>query len=424
MMYYLYSILLEVIYFFLLLLLPRKSKLFQQLNSRKSSLTLSNSGGRNAVFFVSSAGELEQAIPLCDQLKQLGIKSHIFVFSLSGIEFAKKTGIEYETYLAPIDSIFRWSSILDSLKPELVFVVRWEFWPTFLKLSSKYTKKVSCINVSFDISRMNLTKKTIYKFFFGYFSYLFTVEQRDYDIASQLCVEESSKVFLSGDTKYDRVVERAIVFSRKEDERLTAIVDWKSDKKLLIIGSGWKDDWELVLDTYFQNKNLIVDWKLIIAPHDLSDRNLSKLYEKIEALGLKYDVLSRSIKDMDSNIVVVDSIGLLAKLYRLSDVAFVGGGLHHRVHNVLEPSCFGKPVAFGPKCDTSQEAIKLLENKLSTVVDTNDALYNWWIELSDDSFRKALESKLIQYVDSLTGATSRILNTVVGEANDEKANYK
>ena len=107
--------------------------------------------------------------------------------------------------------------------------------------------------------------------------------------------------------------------------------------------------------------------------------------------------------------MVVDSIGLLAQLYQCCSVAFVGGALHHRVHNVLEPTCYGLPIAFGPKYQTSKEAIELVNENLATVVSNNSELDVWWRKMDDKTQRKELECRLKSHIQNLGGASNRII---------------
>ena len=144
-MIYFYSLILEFIYFLLKLVMPRNSKLYSQLAGR-GLVTEGVDSKKNYVFlYVSSAGELDQALPLAKSFRNLDFEPIIFCFSKSGIEFANKTNCEFQVYLSPIDSIFRWKKVFEAYKPAYSFVVRWELWPVFIILSKMYTKKVSCI---------------------------------------------------------------------------------------------------------------------------------------------------------------------------------------------------------------------------------------------------------------------------------------
>ena len=126
--------------------------------------------------------------------------------------------------------------------------------------------------------------------------------------------------------------------------------------------------------------------------------------------------------ESSSDILVVDSIGQLAQLYSVCDIAFVGGGLHYRVHNVLEPVVLALATAFGPHFDTSKEAIEVVNKELATVVIDESELYSWWSRMAEISYREAIKDKIVSHVNKLGGATSRIVEDL-GVLDSEQKTY-
>ena len=304
-----------------------------------------------------------------------------------------------------------------------MFVVRWEFWPVFLYLAKKSQSRLTCIDLSFNLSKVSQFKKSIYKFFLSKFDFIFLVEADDLPICETMDLDKSSVLKIIGDTKYDRVVERVRNNFCNDRASFKLVEDWVGGQNVIVVGSAWKDDWMVLLESFKSNSQLN-DWKVIIAPHDISKDNISCLISDINHYNQSFTVLSDSRLCNDSRILIVDSIGLLASLYKLSDLSFVGGGLHHRVHNVLEPACYGKPVAFGPRYKTSKEAIKLVASKLATVVSNSDEFKAWTSTFSTSQERNILEKKLIVFINSLTGASKRAIVTVLGDVYVEKASRK
>ncbi len=403
-MIYCYSLILEVIYFLLKLVMPRNSKLYSQLAGRTFAIEGIDSKDSFVFLYVSSAGELDQALPLAKSFKGMGFEPIIFCFSKSGIEFAMKTNCEFQVYLSPIDSIFRWKRIFEAYKPEYSFVVRWELWPVFIILSKMYTKKVSCIDVSFSSKKKSYFSRKLLSWLLGKFDGIYLVEKSDLKNVSILGIS-LNHVKVVGDTKYDRVISRA--GSIKKDS-VDSYLEFLSSKSSIIVGSAWQKDWNLILDAYCQNRSSLSSWKIIIAPHDISPSNIDLLTADLQNRDLSFSIASRGIES-SADILVVDSIGQLAQLYSICDIAFIGGGLHYRVHNVLEPSCFGLPSAFGPLFDTSKEAIELVANELATVVIDESELYSWWIKMAENLYREAIKVKIVSHVNNLGGATARIV---------------
>ena len=418
-MIYIYSILIEGLYFLLLMIIPKKSKLHIQLKDRNKIEMEYDSSLRYMFFYVSSAGELDQALPLAKLFKERGYEPLIFCFSKSGIEFAIKTNCEFKVMLSPIDSIFRWKKIFDLYRPNYTIVVRWEFWPIFLILSKMYTKKVSVVDVSFDSRKRSFISKQLLKWFFKKFDNIYLVSHHGISQLNRLGVS-SAGVQVAGDTKYDRVISRSKTAFKGDMNKYREFI---GSANSIIVGSAWQKDWRIVLNTYLGNIDSLGDWKLLIAPHDISPANIDLLKSDLRDRNLIYNLASQHI-DVTCPILIVDSIGLLAKLYSICDLAFVGGAMHYRVHNVLEPSCFGMPVAFGPLFDTSQEAKELINKQLATVVNSESDLYSWWSAMQNIDFRNQQSKQILSHVSGLGGASSRIIEDLGVLANGKEAYNK
>ena len=411
-MLYIFSFFTESLFLFFRILAILSPSLGRQISGRNQVSLEFDSAKKYIFIYVSSAGELEQGIPVAEQMKLRGYESIFFCFSKSAIEFAEKIDINFTVLLSPIDSIFRWDGIFKKFKPEYSIVVRWELWPCFIFLSKKYTKKVLCIDVSFSKEKKSISKMVL-SHLLNQFNKIYLVDKNDVHHTNKLGIPES-KLKIVGDTKYDRVISRA---QNIKDNDLSKFDFISKKSKTLIIGSAWEADWKCVIDTYISETHLERDWKVLIAPHDLSVENLDSLTKFLKKVDLSFSLYTDGI-DPNHNIIVIDTIGLLASLYKVCDLAFVGGALHHRVHNVLEPSCFGLPVAFGPHYKTSKEAISLVGNNLATVVKNRNDLSEWWLRLSVESERETYKKQIIEHVNHLGGATSKII-TNLGLVSDE-----
>ncbi len=216
-------------------------------------------------------------------------------------------------------------------------------------------------------------------------------------------------VTVSGDTRFDRVFEIT-----KQNNQLDFISTFKNNKYTLVAGSTWKEDEVLLVD--YINNNASENEKFIIAPHNVTTLDVLELKNSI----LKKTVLfsernNNNLKDFQ--VFIIDTVGILTKVYSYADIAYVGGGYTKTgVHNVLEPATFGIPVIIGPNYHKFNEAVEMVENKSCFVTDSSQklsVLLNKFFQRED--YRQETGRKALNYVVNKTGATTKILNYLENE---------
>ncbi|HSZ32810.1 MAG TPA: hypothetical protein VK772_05840, partial [Puia sp.] len=187
-----------------------------------------------------------------------------------------------------------------------------------------------------------------------------------------LGIEES--VFVSGDTRFDRVIEIAEAL-----QPLQVIEAFCTDHLVIVAGSTWEED-EEELDHY---ANTHPDVKFIIAPHEIDESHLKDM-EALFRNSIRYSVLEKQYlspkppelqsADLEKvNVLIIDNIGMLARLYSYAKICYVGGGFgDDGVHNVLEAAVYGKPVITGPVIEKYIEVMELAD--LGGVIIIDNAL--------------------------------------------------
>ncbi len=369
------------------------------------------------VFFASSAGEYEQALPLIAAIKKKNsaVGAVLILFSESGIRFAASQGESTPVIKAPWDNIFSWISLFKVLKPTATIVIRYELWPGFLKIA-KYFGPLYLVNgVASHSAQGSRIASSVQSYLVKSFNKIFVVNDRDQSFFTHKLGYPASQVVVSGDTKYDRVRER---LSLREHKRATLEqhldASWGRRKRLLL-GSGWHQDIEALLEAFAALKSSRNDWQIIIAPHDTSEAMVVWIEKHCFQLGFKVARFSqREHLDSTVAILVIDSVGLLPEFYGCVDMAFVGGAMHFRVHNVLEPAIRGIPICFGPLHTTSKEAVHLVSHKLATVITDADSI-KVFME-SNISNDKSQNKARKQEVEKLCGATQRVIAELHGVA--------
>jgi len=359
------------------------------------------------LFFCSSAGEYEQAKPLILHYGTCAKTYILIVFhSQSGFDFARVRNEKNDYCLAPADAVWSWGSIFAAVNPRATFVIRYELWPAFLETAAKYSKLYLVNGSAPKNASNNKIKKSLQSVLLKYFNKVFVVDENEAKNFSHNYSITPDKIIVTGDTKYDRVMQLAQVKS------LPTIIktaqEMFSNKLILVLGSCYKEDILLLTNAIKKSKQLLDNWHVILVPHELDETNLNWISHHLQTEKLAFSFIDSS--KPNTQVTIVDKVGLLTSIYGIANLAWVGGAIHNRVHNVLEPASYGVPLAFGPNYHTSHEAIKLVASKKADVILDPDQFMEWWTKHSEET--QTSKHDVLKYMTSLCGATSIILKEV------------
>lgn len=303
-------------------------------------------------FHAASLGEYEQGLPVIEAIKQHYPNHKIVLtfFSPSGYEVRKKNTIADVTVYLPLDTISNAKQFVQLVHPEKVFFIKYEFWPNYLK----ELKNQNC--KTYLISGIFRKKQLFFKWYGGFyrkalhtFDYFFVQNESSKTLLKSIGF---TNVKVSGDTRFDRVVS---ILER--DNTLDFIQQFINNKTTIVIGSSWPKDEELLVN-YINNSS--DDVKFIIAPHNIKAEQITNIKSQIT----KSSVLFSEKDNVDVSkyaVFIIDTIGILTKIYSYADIAYVGGGFGNPgVHNILEPATFGIPVVIGPNYSHFSEATALV----------------------------------------------------------------
>ena len=355
-------------------------------------------------FHVSSLGEYEQALPLLEAIKEKN-KYQIVLsfFSPSGYEIVKnkKNPADCILYLA-WDTRKNVKRFLDIINPTYVFFVKYDLWPNYLSELKKRQIKTYLISGIFTAHHQFFKPYNIWlKNTLKAFTHFFVQDENSKKILQN---QGFKNVSVTGDTRFDRVYQIVQTPMVKPD----FIRNFKDDKLLFVAGSTWQTGEELIAD-YLNNTT--PDFKTVIAPHNISRKHIKNLLSK----GLKNYILYSEITpntDLKKyNILILNTIGLLNKVYRFSDWVYIGGGFGKSIHNIQEPAVFGNPILTGPKIYKFKEAVDL-EKAGGLVVIKGKTGFEEEMKLlaTDEKIRKQRGRIVKQYVETNLGATAKILN--------------
>ena len=355
-------------------------------------------------FHAASLGEYEQGLPVIEKIKEKYPSHKIIVtfFSPSGYEVRKNNTVADCTVYLPLDTQKNAKQFIELTNPELVFFIKYEYWPNYLNELKKRNIKTYLIS---GILREN---QAFFKWYGGFyrkalnaFDFFFVQNESSKQLLQSL---GHQNVLVSGDTRFDRV--STIL---EKDNTLNFIAEFKDNKITVVVGSSWPKDEEIIAQyiNEYSNENV----KFIIAPHNIKAEqiaNLKTLITKPTVLFSEKENQSLS----DQQVFIIDTIGILTKIYSYADIAYVGGGFGNPgIHNILEPATFGIPIVIGPNYSHFAEATALVKLEGCVSIANNKDLLETFDDLiykPDIRFQKGAICR--QFVQQNKGATAIILN--------------
>ncbi|MEY4964159.1 MAG: hypothetical protein RLZZ323_1478 [Bacteroidota bacterium] len=356
-------------------------------------------------FHAASLGEYEQGLPVIEKIKIKYPNHKIIVsfFSPSGYEVRKNNTAADATVYLPLDTVKNAKKFIHLIHPDLVFFIKYEFWPNYLNELKKQQIP------TYLISGIFREKQAFFKWYGGFyrkaleaFTYFFVQNESSLKLLHRL---GKTNAVVSGDTRFDRV---ATILEK--DNSLDFIETFKNNTTTIVIGSSWPKDEELVLN--FINSST-ANCKYIIAPHNIKQEQIQQLkvncVKKVVLFSEKEDT---NLADYD--VFIIDTIGILTKIYSYADIAYVGGGFGHPgVHNILEPATFGTPIVIGPNYSHFAEAIDLVDLKgcitINSQTELNKSLENL---ITNTSERIKMGTICTQFVQKNKGAINQIIKYI------------
>ena len=359
-------------------------------------------------FHAASLGEYEQGLPVIEAIKQQFPSHKIIVtfFSPSGYEVRKNNIVADVTVYLPLDTISNAKEFIELVHPEMAFFIKYEYWPNYLNELKKQQIKTYLIS---GILREN---QAFFKWYGGFyrnalktFDYFFVQNESSKKLLQSIGFHN---VKVSGDTRFDRVV---TILER--DNALDFIEQFKDNKTTIVIGSSWPKDESLLVNYINQSSDNV---KFIIAPHNIKSEQIQELKNAISKKTILFSEKD-NVDLSNSEVFLIDTIGILTKIYSYADIAFVGGGFGNPgVHNILEPATFGVPVVIGPNYSHFTEATALV-NMEGCISIQNQTQLNEAFDLLVHNEDERLEKGHIcsTFVQMNQGATKTIMNHILNE---------
>jgi 3-deoxy-D-manno-octulosonic-acid transferase len=386
------------------LIAPFSPKLKKFVNGRKGLIRLIQSAMKDEkqpVVWIhcASLGEFEQGRPIIERIKKefSHVKILLTFFSPSGYEIRKNYPLADYIYYLPLDTPRNAKQFIEATKPVLAIFVKYEFWHCYTSVLKK--REIPILSVS-SIFRKNQAFFTWYGGFYRNilkkFDYFFVQNDQSLQLLNSIGINHARKV---GDTRFDRVYE--IV---QQAEEIPIAKQFKRNEKVLVVGSSWPEDIDVLLPLI--NSGRI---KCIIAPHEIHEESLTALETQLTEKHVRYSRAAH-VSVEEYKILLIDNMGMLSRLYRYGEFAYIGGAFGKGLHNILEAACYGMPIFFGNKnYEKFQEAKDLIAYggafAVNNAVDMNERYEQ--LNRPEDFMLACTVTK--EYVNQNLGATEAIV---------------
>lgn len=390
--------------FALLLVSPFNNKAKLLRRGRQNTLQqLGNISFDGPVIWVHAAslGEFEQGRPVIEAIKKEhpNYKIVLTFFSPSGYEIRKHYELADWVCYLPADTPKNAKRFIETLQPEKVFFVKYEFWYHYLTNLKKVNIPV------YGVSMIFRKEQSFFKAYGSWFRRMLQAFEKFYvqdEVSGDLLRSIGLKNYsVAGDTRFDRVNDIA---KASADVELAEQFVQGADR-VIVAGSTWAPDEDILID-YLQKEGKNV--KLIIAPHEIHEEHIRQIESKLKLHFFKFTAPPKDPENYQ--VMIVNTIGLLSAIYKYGQVAYIGGGFGKGIHNTLEAATYGMPVFFGPNYKKFKEARDLIEKKAGFTINNSDEFTSQVEQLwSNKKYLAGLSTNASQYVSSMCGATQLIM---------------
>ena len=353
---------------------------------------------------VASLGEFEQGRPIIEEIRKVRPEYKILLtfFSPSGYEIRKNyPGADYIFYL-PIDTPRNAREFLDIAHPEIAIFIKYEFWLNLLAELKR--RRIRTYIVSAIFRRNSVFFRPyggMWRQALEAFDTMFVQNEESKKLLATLGFDN---VLVAGDTRFDRVA--AIARAAK---RIDLIDRFKGSERLFVAGSTWGPDEELLIRLMNDNPQI----KFVIAPHEMDESRIERLIAETRGGALRYTQCTPHTPFGSKQLLILDTVGILASVYGYATWSYIGGGFGVGIHNTLEAATFGLPVAFGPNYQKFKEARDLVTLEAARPISNYDELNAWFTPLRDNEEFLAKTSRIARdYTTRHQGATGIIVRTI------------
>lgn len=353
----------------------------------------------------ASLGEFEQGRPLIEAIKKQHPEYRIFLtfFSPSGYEIRKNYELADYIYYLPADTKSNARKLIKLVGPKTAFFIKYEFWFHYIQELNERNIPLYLVSSIFRKKQLFFKNTPVGKWYRKMLhgvNHFFVQDDQSVQLLGGIGIKNVTK---AGDTRFDRV---AMIARNGKD--IPLVGKFKGNQQLVVAGSTWKPDEELLIEYIHSHPEV----KFIIAPHETKRANIDRLISQLKTTVVCYTEAT-GLTVMNSQVLLVDTIGLLSSVYRYADLAYIGGGFGVGIHNTLEAAIFGMPIVFGPNYLKFNEAVAMARLRVAFPINNYTELKTTLESLlSDTTRRQTIASACHSFTQQNLGATQTIINMV------------
>ena len=363
-------------------------------------------------FHFTSVGEFEQAKPLIEAI-YAETRIVLTFFSPSVAPNAESYPYADAAVYLPLDTPRNAARLIRLIEPSLIVFSKFDIWPNLVWCASQRSIPIIVVagTLHAESKRLSRFAKPFFRSVHRHINVHCAISEADAARFQELC-SPVHQIVVTGDTRYEQVYRRA---TSVEPDVEFFPGQGSLKRPILIAGSTYAEDEKVLLPAYqLLRENTPEDFPhLILVPHEPTPERIKGIREHLDREKLAHLCFSELTTAVDVSavdVLIVDEVGFLAKLYGLADIAFVGGSFRGSVHNVMEPAAMAKPVIFGPTIQNAYEASLLVDRGGAKLVRTAqelaDTIAMW---LKDDAARRTAGDIGKRLIAENLGAVERTL---------------
>ena len=365
---------------------------------------MAGSKGRKIWIHAASLGEFEQGRPIIERIRRDVPDTTIIVtfFSPSGYEIRKDYPLADHIFYLPSDRPSNVRRFIDAVRPDVAIFIKYEFWLNYLNELRRRTIPTYLVSAIFRPTQVHFRPwGRLWRKALECYDTIFVQNKASQELLASVGY---TRAVVAGDTRFDRVAEIA-----RNAKQIPIIERFAMGAPLFVAGSTWGKDEELLLELINANPDI----RFVIAPHEMDESRIQHLENKVHGGVARYTRSNDSSDFSHTQLLILDTIGLLSSAYGYAHWAYIGGGFGVGIHNTLEAATFGLPIAFGPNYHNFREARELIEVGAATSVATAQELITWFTPIkSEGEAQQKASSSARDYTKEHCGATKTIMDLI------------
>ena len=388
---------------------------FHQYSSIKNAQSILNQKKNTkdvVLFHAASTGEFEQLKPILKKINRSKYFILITFFSPTIFKIENKTNLADAVCYHPFD--LPWSAFIffKKLNIKYYIITRNDLWPNHLLIAKNIGVKTVLINA--NLYRSSDYKKwpnnLIMRLIFSYIDLILTGSYRLQKNLSKITSKD--KIIVTGDSRIDQVLER------KNLNNKNLLPDVFKNSKNIILGSIIPSDYNIIFNSfkefYHQGDKSIQEknHRIIIVPHEIIASELLKIESKLDNIGLSFSYYSKQNQLINPKVIIIDKIGILADLYKYSDLAYIGAGFSTGIHSIIEPAIYNNIVSFGPNYSIVDMAVDLIEKKISKLINNQTDFISTLEILDNDDQLNLKKIEMKKFISKQTLASDNIIKSI------------